>query len=123
LGIKVFRLLDSLLVVAIATGLGGCAAREVTPIRMAQPGDESLDCAALNQQIADNRAAVENFVKKDKRVEDGNTAKGIASAMPWVGLLAVASTDLSNEEQVKARALIDRDERLAFLAKQRGCIK
>jgi hypothetical protein len=88
---------------------------------MAQPGDESLGCPELNHQITDNRAAAEKFLIKDKHVEDGNTAKGVASALPWVGLLAIASTDLSNEEQVKARALVDRDERLTFLAKKKGC--
>jgi hypothetical protein len=36
-------------------------------------------------------------------------------------LALVASTDLSNEEQVKARALADRIERLQYLAKQKGC--
>jgi hypothetical protein len=88
---------------------------------MAQPGDESLGCPELNRQITDNRAAAEKFLIKDKHVEDGNAAKGVASALPWVGLLAIASTDLSNEEQVKARALVDRDERLIFLAKKNGC--
>ena len=37
------------------------------------------------------------------------------------GILVAATTDLSNQDQVKARALADRNERLAYLAKQKGC--
>jgi hypothetical protein len=89
---------------------------------MVQPGDESLDCPALKQQIEANRAAAEDFVRKDKQVENQNAAKIVAgSVIPFVGLLLVSSTDLSNEEQIKGRALVDRDERLTFLAKQKGC--
>lgn len=116
------RLLGRLLLVAGAICLSGCAAREVVPVRMVQPGDESLDCPALKQQIEANRAAAEDFVRKDKQVENQNAAKIVAgSVIPFVGLLLVSSTDLSNEEQIKGRALVDRDERLTFLAKQKGC--
>jgi hypothetical protein len=31
------------------------------------------------------------------------------------------STDLSNDEQIRGRALVDRDERLRFLAKRKQC--
>lgn len=88
---------------------------------MVQPGDESLDCPALKQQIEANRAAAEDFVRRDKQVEDQNTAKVAAGVIPFVGILISSSTDLSNEEQIKGRALVDRDERLTFLAKQKGC--
>jgi hypothetical protein len=101
--------------------LCGCAAREVTPVAMAQAGDEQLSCAAMKQQIADNRAAEAEFFRKDKQVEQENVAKGVGGAIPVAGLLLVGSTDLSNEEQVKARALADRNERLAYLAKRKGC--
>lgn len=88
---------------------------------MSQPGDENIDCPELKQQIADNRAAAAKYVRKDKQVENGNTAKTLGGAIPGLGILLVASMDLSNEEQVKARALIDRDERLTSLAKRKGC--
>lgn len=89
---------------------------------MAQPGDDDLSCAALKDQIAANEAAAEDFVRKDKLVEQQNIAKNIGGAIPFLGLLLVSSTDLSNVEQVKGRALVDRDERLTFLAKHKGCI-
>lgn len=81
-----------------------------------------MDCAALKQQISQNEAAAEDFLRKDKQAENGNVAKTVVgAAIPVVGLLLAASYDLSNEEQVKARALVDRDERLRYLAKKKGC--
>lgn len=99
----------------------GCAAANVTPVRMSQPGDEALSCDALHKEIADNRAAAEIFVKHDRRVQDGNIAKNVGGAIPYIGILLVASTDLSNKEQIQGRALIDRDERLTYLSNQKHC--
>ena len=90
-------------------------------MRMTQPGDENLDCPTLKQQIEANRVAAEDFVRKDKQVEDQNTAKVVGGAIPFIGILIASSTDLSNEEQIKGRALVDRDEELTFLARQKGC--
>jgi len=88
---------------------------------MSRPGDEAMSCDAIKQEILANNTAADAFLRKDKRVEAGNTAKTIASAIPYVGILIAASNDLSNEEQVRARALADRNEQLGFLAKQKGC--
>ena len=106
---------------ACAALLSGCAAKTVVPVQMAQPGDEALDCAALGRQLADNDKAAAVFIKQDKRVEQANSAKVVGGAIPYVGVLIALSADLSNEEQIKGRALIDRDERLRFLSKQKGC--
>src|SRR5258706_4309323 len=103
-------------------GLSACAAREVTPVAMSQAGDENLNCADLSHQLSANQSDIQTFVRKDKRVMDDNVAKNVAgAAIPWVGLLLIASTDLSNVEQIRARALIDRNQQLNFLAKQKGC--
>lgn len=75
--------------------LSGCAAKNVVPMRMTQPGDENLDCQALKQQIQTNRAAAEDFVRKDKQVEHQNTAKVVGGAIPFIGILIASSTDLS----------------------------
>jgi len=101
--------------------LFGCAAAKVTPVRMSQPGDENLSCEALKQEIEKNTAAAEDFVKRDQRVRDGNVAKGVGGAIPAVGILLIGSTDLSNKEQIQGRALVDRDERLTYLSKQKNC--
>ena len=82
-----------------------------------------MSCDVLNAQIAANTASEAAYEKKDKQVENGNIAKGVGSAAPFVGPIIAASTDLSNEEQVKARALADRNEQLTYLAKHKGCMK
>jgi hypothetical protein len=109
------------LLTAAVLCLSACAARPVSEIAISQPGDDQLSCDAIKQQMADNSAQEATYVRKDKDVENGNTAKAVASATPFVGPLIALSTDLSNAEQVKARALADRNERLAYLAKQKGC--
>ncbi len=88
---------------------------------MSQPGDDALSCDALKEQIAANGTAEAVYRQKDKQVENGNIAKGVGSAAPFVGPLIAGSTDLSNEEQVKARALADRNAQLEYLAKHKGC--
>ena len=88
---------------------------------MTQPGDDALGCADLEKQIADNNVAIAAYQRRDKQVENGNVAKGVGAAIPYVGILVAASSNLSNEEQVNARALSDRNERLSNLAKQKVC--
>jgi hypothetical protein len=104
-----------------ALALAGCATRQVTPVKMSQPGDAGLSCAALAEQISENRTSAERLFKQDKKVADGNTAKTLGSALPMVGIFLLASNDFSNAEQIEARALMDRDQQLRFLMKQRGC--
>ena len=88
---------------------------------MEQPGDDALSCPQITQQMADNTAAEGKFARDDRQIQNGNTAKVVGGAVPFVGPLIVGSVDLSNEEQVKLRALSDRNEHLAFIAKQKGC--
>ena len=115
------RLSHVLFVVACVVGLCGCAAKPVTPVQMSQPGDEQLSCTELDQQIQVNEAAAKDFIKKDKQVANGNAAKTVMSATPFIGILSAMTVDLSNVEQIKARAILDRNERLTYLKKQRGC--
>lgn len=110
------------LVVAIcAAALSACAAKHYTAIPMEQPGDEQLTCVQLKELIAANEKAASDFIKQDKAVENKNVARSVAGVVPFAGILVLLSTDLSNEEQVKARSIVDRNERLMFLSKQKGC--
>lgn len=101
--------------------MSACAAANVQPVHMVQAGDEALGCDALKQEITKNSAAAQKFIERDHQVSQANTAKVVGSAIPYIGLLVLASSDLSNKEQVEARALIDRDEHLEFLSKQKNC--
>ncbi len=91
--------------------LAACAAREVTPVAMSQDGDEQLSCAELNKQCAANVQDINQLLKRDKAVERTNVVAGV---LPLPMLM-----DFSNEEQVKARALLDRNERLNYLIKKK----
>ena len=99
--------------------LAGCAARPVTPVQMAQPGDSGLDCGALDTQIKANAIKAAELLGKDKEVEDANTGKVIASFI-FSGLIGL-SVDLTREEQIVMRSLQDRNQRLDALSRQKGC--
>jgi hypothetical protein len=104
-----------------ALPLAACAAKTVTPVAMSQPDDEQLSCAQLQQQLADNGQTETKLNGEDKKVAQANIAKNVLAATPYVGILFAASTDLSNSEQVRARALADRNQELQFLLKKKGC--
>jgi hypothetical protein len=112
---------QALAVAFCAAALSACAAKQYVAMPMEQPGDEQLTCVQLQEMIAANEKAAGDFIKKDKSVENKNVARNVAGVVPFVGILALLSTDLSNEEQVKARSILDRNERLVFLSKQKGC--
>jgi hypothetical protein len=108
----------ALVAIAGVFGLVACAARPVTPTAMAQTGDDQLSCSQLSGQLDANTKAVKNLLHQDKDVETGNAAKVAAGAV--IAPIALA-TDFSNTEQIKARALLDRNERLTFLLHSKGC--
>lgn len=115
------RQLRSAVLLGCLVLLCSCAAREVTPVRITQSGDEALPCTQLQRQIADNQTEEAKLLVKDKEVERDNVVKTVGAAILYVGIAIAAQTDLSNEQQVKARALADRDEWLRILVKRKGC--
>lgn len=112
------RYFSALPAAAAIVCLAACAAKAVNPVEMAQAGDEQLSCAQLNQQLVANVTEINQLLPKDKQVERTNAVVLVVGvlALPLPMLL-----DFSNEEQVKARALLDRNERLNYLVKQKGC--
>ena len=110
-----------LLIVTAIAPLAACAARNVTPMRISQEGDTALSCVEISRQMRGNRAEAAKYLKDDRLVEQQNTALTVVGLLPWMGLLTSAMTNFSNQDQIRARALIDREERLAYLAKQKEC--
>lgn len=90
---------------------------------MSQSGDDQLSCADIDQQIKANEQAEAVLIGQDKKVEQTNVAKNVGAVIPYVGIALVASTDLSNSEQVRARALADRNQELSYLSSKKGCTK
>ncbi len=106
----------------LGLSLGGCGTAHVTPVAMAQPGDAQLACPALLDQLRANRAAAGVYLRGDQAERNGNVAKNVAATLlAPIGMPLIMTTDLSNDEQIRARALVDRNEQLIFLAKQKGC--
>ena len=102
--------------------LGGCAARTATPVAISRDGDDRLSCTGIATELTENRAAESASRQRDKEVEQGNVARNVASIfVPGGAFAGAASTDLSNAEQVHARSLADRNERLVNLARTKGC--
>ena len=103
--------------IALALCVAACAvpARQVTPIAMSQPGDEQLTCTDLNDKIKANAATAAGLLSKDNQVKTGNVVKAV------FGMVGVSLMDWSDEEKVKARSMIDRNERLTELHRAKGC--
>jgi len=107
---------------AIATlmaPLAGCAARQVTPVAMTQPTDDRLTCSEVDQEMKSNQTTAAELLEKNKEVDQANAAKVVASVVlsGWIAL----TVDLSKEEQIKMRALADRNEALALLKAKKRC--
>jgi hypothetical protein len=104
---------------AVVLCLAACAPQAVTPVVISQSTDDQLTCAEIDQQIKSNQLAAAELLHKNKAVQEANTAKVVASAVfsGWIAL----SVDLSHEEQIRMRALSDRNEELLRLKKQKKC--
>jgi len=104
----------------LALGLAGCqTTRQANPVAMSQPGDASLDCAAIQAAQARNRAEAARLAKLDEGVALGNAlAVTVSRAWFWPAVMGV---DLSDAEEIEARALYDRNRRLAEIGGRKGC--
>lgn len=103
----------------LAWPLANCAARQVNPVAMTQPTDDRMTCPQIDQEMKSNQAAAAELLEKNKEVDQANAAKVVASVVlsGWFAL----TVDLSHEEQIKMRALADRNEALASLKANRRC--
>lgn len=106
-------------VIALTCPLLSCAARQVTPVSMTQPTDDRLACPEIDQEIKSNQTAAAELLQRNREVNQANAAKVVASVVltGWMAL----TIDLSNEEQIKMRALADRNEALALLKTKKRC--
>jgi len=103
----------------LAWPLASCAARQVNPVAMTQPTDDRMTCPQIDQEMKSNQATAAELLEKNKEVDQANAAKVVASVVlsGWFAL----TVDLSHEEQIKMRALADRNEALASLKANRRC--
>ena len=106
-------------VAVFAWPLANCAARQVTPVAMTQPTDDRLTCPEIDREMKSNQAEAAELLQKNQEVDQANAAKVVASVVlsGWFAL----TVDLSHEEQIKMRALADRNEALASLKTGKRC--
>lgn len=91
----------------------GCAARPVTPVAISQPGDSAMDCAALDAAFVHANATAASYAKRDADLETKNVVGAIIIGAPGI--------DLTREEQIQARAWVDRARYLSQLKSRKGC--
>lgn len=101
--------------VALAAALlmAGCAARPVLPIALSQPGDAEMTCAALEREIEATAARAAEMARLDRDLERRNVVGAILFGAPAI--------DLTREEQIQYRALVDRTRHLSQMKARRPC--
>ena len=99
--------------------IAGCQPRQAKPVHMSQVGDKALECRQLAAMQLSNRLEAARLAKLDEGVALGNViAMTLSQAWFWP---AVFGVDMSDAEQIEARALQDRNRRLAEIAAAKGC--
>ena len=109
----------ALAVVLTALLAAGCQTRNANPVRISQAGDGALDCEMIREIQLENRQVAAKLVKLNEGVAIGNAiAVAINKVWFWPGIFGV---DLSDAEEIEARALFDRNRRLEELASAKNC--
>jgi hypothetical protein len=97
--------------------LSACAGKTPNPIPQHQPGDESLSCSALKQELMDNQTKITNLIPKQNKTGK-NVGLGIAGAfliVPWFFM------DFSDAERIEIQSYQLRDNWLRTLSAQKKC--
>lgn len=99
--------------------VAGCQSRQAKPVHVSQAGDQQLECAQLAEMQLQNRLEAARLAKLDEGVALGNAiAMTLSRAWFWPAIFGV---DMSDAEQIEARALQDRNRRLQEIAARKGC--
>jgi hypothetical protein len=86
---------------------------------MTQPTDDRMTCPEIDREMKSNQAVGAELLQKNAEVDQANAAK-VAASIVLSGWFAL-TVDLSHEEQIKMRALADRNEALAALKAKKRC--
>ena len=108
-------ILSSLAVLVI----GGCAGREARPISSYRPGDDSLNCAAIDSELYQIKATVVPLYDEAGDKTGWNVGWGLVGALVfWPALFAL---DLSDAEKEEIRAYQSRWDNLVRLRSEKRC--
>ena len=94
-----------------------CAGKTPNPIPQRQPGDETLSCSALKQELMDNQTKITNLIPKQNKTGK-NVGLGIAGAfliVPWFFM------DFSDAERIEIQSYQLRDNWLRTINDKKKC--
>jgi hypothetical protein len=111
------RIFAILAVLAIAA----CQSRQADPVQLSQPEDKKLACQEIAQLQTANRLQAAKLANLDEGVAIGNAiALTLSKVWFWPAIMGV---DLSDAEEIEARALRDRNRRLTEIARSKHCVE
>jgi hypothetical protein len=99
-------------------GLAGCAGRDPQPVAVVQPGDSSLDCAAVQAEVLANNKTVQGLASEEGGKVVQNVAAGVVGLFIWPVWFAMDFKGSAGKEE---DALQSRQQYLAVLAAQKNC--
>lgn len=104
----------------------GCSAHEPagSPVSITQLGDEQLTCSEISTQMKANLGDTPDDSYRSHRTIT-EAVNGVFTGGPAGGVLgaviAANTADQTDVNAVNAKSLSDRNQRLAFLARSKGC--
>lgn len=108
-----------LITILSALAIAACQTRTAAPVHLAQPGDDVLSCEAIAEERTVNRKAALKLAKLDEGVAMSNAfAMTLSQVWFWPAIFGV---DMSDVEEIEAKALMQRNDRLTNLAERKGC--
>ncbi|MBO4227942.1 hypothetical protein [Bradyrhizobium neotropicale] len=108
----------SIVALAAAAAVCGCAGRAPAPVSVVQPQDRYMDCAAITIEVQTNNAKVQQLASDKGLKVAQNVAAGVAGIVVpvlWFGM------DFQGTADAEIQALQARQQYLAALAEQRRC--
>jgi hypothetical protein len=103
--------------VAVAFSIAACGGHDAWPVAWNQPGDEALDCAALNSEISRNEdQIIQRLPNKDQTARNVffYTA-GAFLILPWFAM------DIREADRVEIQAYFERNAWLRELGARQSC--
>ena len=105
------------LAVAASIALASCGGRDANPVARTHVGDEELSCTAIETEIAEIDARVQELIPQTNKTGK-NVALGVAG---WFLLVPWFFMDLSDSEQIEIQAYRERRSHLIRIADRKNC--
>jgi hypothetical protein len=107
----------TLVLAALAVSVAACAGRAPQPVQLVQPQDPTMDCSAINAQLAADAAKQTELGKEKGTKVAQNVVAGVTGAVLFFPALFLM--DFQDAAGTDSKALEARDQYLTTLALQR----